>query len=419
MKEKRNPKVGVLFYTKKNRARGGMTLIMCRVQICMQRYEFSVNPKIRLAAWCQEAQKSIGKTDADRTLNQAIETTRLHIADCVSQMMKAGIEINILNFRLQYESQGNDYDSLLKLFEYHRIIERNHLTEGSFRGYAVTENHVKKFLRIRYRCADIRLEKVDKAFVYDFYAYLQGYRREDGIECDVNGALKHIVRLRRLFNIAVQQDWLTKNPCDQFHERAHKVERGFLTQEELDRLQAIELPAHLHIVRQCFIFAAYTGISYADLAKLSRDNIYIGIDGEKWMHFFRQKTKVKSAVPLLSPAKAVYEEFERFAPAGHSKPVFPLPTNQATNRSLKAIAKLAHIDKDITFHMARHTFATTITLSNNVPLETVSRMLGHASISTTQIYAKIVDNKISHDMASLISAYKAPEERQLKKINNK
>jgi site-specific recombinase XerD len=167
------------------------------------------------------------------------------------------------------------------------------------------------------------------------------------------------------------------------------------------------------------MFAVYTGISFADLSKLTREHIYIGIDGALWMHFKRQKTKIKSAVPLLAPARKIYDEYERFAPAGKTRKVFPLPSNQATNRALKQLAALAHIAKPITFHMARHTFATTITLSNNVPLETVSRMLGHASISTTQIYAKIVDNKISGDMANLMDRYNGVPEKATKLIITK
>mgnify|MGYP000843410574 FL=1 len=165
-------------------------------------------------------------------------------------------------------------------------------------------------------------------------------------------------------------------------------------------------------MRDIFIFACYTGISYIDVAQITVENITIGIDNSEWLLYHRQKTKQRVAVPILEPALKIIERYTAFHGGKKKAKIFPVPTNQVTNRELKRIAQIAGVSKEVTFHMARHSFATTITLSNGIPIETVSRMLGHASIATTQIYAKIVDKKILDDMSGLRTKFSIEEEKK-------
>jgi len=158
-------------------------------------------------------------------------------------------------------------------------------------------------------------------------------------------------------------------------------------------------------VRDIFVFSCYTGLSYIDVANLTPDNIALGIDGEKWVFTHRQKTEAASRIPLLPPPLEIIERYARHPKAMHSGRLLPVPSNQKLNAYLKEIADCCSIKKELTFHMARHTFATTVTLTNGVPMETVSKMLGHTKLKTTQIYGKIVDSKVSNDMGQLRNKY--------------
>lgn len=166
-----------------------------------------------------------------------------------------------------------------------------------------------------------------------------------------------------------------------------------------------------------FVFAVYTGLSFVDISNLTNVNINVGIDKSLWLNYYRQKTDIHAMLPLLQPAVCILKRYEAYHEGKRTNHVFPVPPNQVANRYLKKVAKEAGVEKNITFHMARHTFATTITLSHGIPIETVSKMLGHTSIKTTQIYAKILDTKVMDDMAALKELYTRKETQ--KSPNNK
>lgn len=364
-----------------------------------------------------KAQKAIGKTESDREANRVIEETQTLIAETEQKLLQKGYDYSIENFRLMLKAKENEYSTIDKLFEYHAAVEKQHLRPGSYRGYIVTRKHLLDFIRIKFHVSDYAIEAIDKAFVYEFFAYLQGYRREGTIRCAVNGALKHIQRFRRIMNIALQNEWISTNPVCLLKVHKEYVEKGYLTSEEIKRIQQAVLPPHLCIARDIFMFSVYTGLAYVDILLLTMENITTGIDGGHWLNYHRQKTSQRVAVPLLEPAEELLQRYGAYHDGNAKNAIFPVPTNQAINRSLKEIAKAADVRKDITYHMARHTFATTITLSHGIPIETVSRMLGHASLAITQVYAKIVDTKIMDDMAALKDLYATKKETEKKAGN--
>ena len=158
-------------------------------------------------------------------------------------------------------------------------------------------------------------------------------------------------------------------------------------------------------MRDLFIFSCYTGLAYIDISKLTRNHIVKGIDGQLWIHTYRQKTSTPTKIPLLSiPLEIIDKYKEHFLCEGGK--LLPIFSNQKMNAYLKEIAALSGINKELTFHCARHTFATTVTLSNGVPIESVSKMLGHTNITTTQHYARITEQKISRDMQHLVEITK-------------
>jgi len=181
-----------------------------------------------------------------------------------------------------------------------------------------------------------------------------------------------------------------------------EVEREFLTQLEVQTIYGKEMVTdRLKQVRDIFVFSCFTGLAYIDVKNLSKTNISLGIDGEKWIFTHRQKTETASRIPLLPIAAEIIEKYANNPVCLNNDKLLPVLSNQNMNAYLKEIAGVCGINKELTFHIARHTFATTITLTNGVPIESVSKMLGHKSLKTTQHYAKILDKKVSGDMQLL------------------
>ena len=185
-----------------------------------------------------------------------------------------------------------------------------------------------------------------------------------------------------------------------------EVNRQALAQSELTRISEKEFSTErLDLVRDIFVFCCYTGLAYVDVYKLKRSEVVEGFDGGDWITIKRQKTDSASRIPLLPPAFEIIKKYENHPQVIAQDRLLPVLSNQKMNAYLKEIADVCSIDKAITFHLARHTFATTVTLSNGVPVESVSKMLGHSNIRTTQIYAKVVDKKISEDMKKIKALY--------------
>ena len=220
--------------------------------------------------------------------------------------------------------------------------------------------------------------------------------------CAHNTTIKYNTNFKKIVRIAYANDWIVKDSFFNWKGILKTVEREFLDEEEIQRLIEKEFSIHrLNLVKDIFVFSCFTGLAYADVKALNKDNIVIGIDGGRWIKTTRKKTKTKSNIPLLPSAELILKKYEEDSDVLNSNMLLPILSNQKMNAYLKEIADLCEINKNLTFHLARHTFATTITLTNGVPIESVSKMLGHKSLKTTQHYAKIIDRKVSEDMAIL------------------
>jgi len=214
----------------------------------------------------------------------------------------------------------------------------------------------------------------------------------------------------KITNLALKMEWLDKDPFRNFKLRYIRNERDYLTERELDLIEETSfMTIGLNRVKDVFLFSCYTGLSYIDIKELHPNQILIGIDRNQWIHTKRVKTNEPVKIPLLPRAKGILAKYgEEMERTGKLLPVY---SNQKTNKNLKEIAKACGIHKNITFHVARHTFATTVTLSNGVPIETVSKLLGHTKLSTTQIYARVLQKKVGEDMQNLMDRYKVKEKQ--------
>ncbi len=302
----------------------------------------------------------------------------------------------------------------MKAVEYHNSNINKSLKWGTLKNYFSTEKYLKQFLQERLKTDDIYLIQLNYKFISDFENYIRTYRpRKARKTCSNNGAMKHLERLMKITNLALKMEWLEKDPFRNFKLRYIRNERDYLTERELDLIEGTSfMTVGLNRVKDVFLFSCYTGLSYIDIKELHPNQILIGIDGNQMIHTKRAKTNESVKIPLLPRAKEILDKYREEMELT-SKPL-PVYSNQKTNKNLKEIAKACGIHKNITFHVARHTFATTVTLSNGVPIETVSKLLGHTKLSTTQIYARVLQKKVGEDMQNLINHYKAKERQSNK-----
>ncbi|HEY4286272.1 MAG TPA: site-specific integrase [Puia sp.] len=288
--------------------------------------------------------------------------------------------------------------SLLWVVGQHEARMQKVLKPGTMKNYRATESYLKLFLASRYKVADLPLRDLNYEFISGFETFVRNNSLKENDPCTTNGIMKHLERLKKMVTWAVKNEWIEKNPFLNFRLKFKHTEREFLSEVELAELEGREFEnLMLDRVKDLFLFSCYTGLSYVDLMDLRPNQVLTGIDKIKWIKTTRAKTDTPVNVPLLRPAQVILEKFTGEGFALHDT-VFPRVSNQEVNRSLKILAEICGIQKYLTFHLARHTFATTVTLMNGVPIETISKMLGHTKISTTMIYAKVTQIKIGRDM---------------------
>jgi len=269
--------------------------------------------------------------------------------------------------------------------------------QGTLNRYKVLKKHLAFFLAFKYDVKDIDMRNIDIAFLNEFDYYLRSEK-----SCANNYTVKMIKNLGKIINISFENGHIQTNPFACYKGRTKKVDRYFLNQEEIQVIADKKFVSErLDIIRDVFLFCCFTGLAYADVQKLQKTHISKGIDGEYWIIKNRQKTNIRSAIPLLPSAVTIINKYKNHPVCLNKGLIFPVPSNQKMNEYLKEIADLCGIEKKLTSHIARHTFATTVTLLNGVPIESVSKMLGHTNIRTTQHYAKILDIKVSEDMMLL------------------
>ena len=393
----------ITFFVKKYRASDGKAPIYVRITVDSKRIDLSIKRKVAIDRWDEGRGMAKGNRQDVKTLNAYLEQIRNQLYECQQQLEKERKLITAESIKNRYLGQDERGKTLKELIEYHNEEMKDELAWGTQKNYHTTQRYVYEFLAKKKKTSDIYLDELNYKFIKDFEKYIKN-RTPDGHQkpCTQNGTMKHVERLRKMVNLAVKEEWLIRDPFVKFKLKFEKKERGFLTQNELQRIEEKEFRIdRLDQTRDIFIFSCYTGLSYAEVYDLTSGHIVTGLDGKLWIQGQRRKSKEWFKVPLLPQAKAIVEKYQEHPLAQANGKVLPVYTNQKTNAYLKEIAALCEIDKNLTYHLARHTFATTVTLSNGVPIKSVSKMLGHTSLRTTQVYAKVVEQKLSEDMGML------------------
>lgn len=403
---------GVQFITRANKAKDGLLPIYVRITVDGRRVEISLKRWINPTSWNMAKGMAKGNREEIRSLNHYLDEVRTRIMECYQEMQVQKRLITADALKSMFLGMDQKDYTLCKLVDYHNQTMKDTLAWGTMKNYFTTQKYVHRFLKERFGTTDMFLSELSYKFITDFEFYLRNYKPKDHQKpLANNGVMKHLERFRKMVTMAVKMEWISRDPFEKYQLKFHRVERDFLTAEELAALETKDFKiVRLQWVCDLFVFSCYTGLAYIDAMNLTPSNITIGIDGEYWLSTCRQKTDQPVRIPILPKAWEIIEKYRTHPRALQKGTVFPVISNQKLNSYLKEIADLCGIEKNLTFHLARHTFATTVTLCNGVPLETVSKLLGHSKITTTQVYAKVVEKKVSEDMNQLKMKLKTKNE---------
>ena len=354
-----------------------------------------------LDRWNQSSGRAIGTKEDARSLNNYLDTLTSKVYQAKIVLLDAYKAITAESLQSIVFGDGNDKKMLLEIFKHHneqmKELVGTEYAPGTLERFKTAYDHVKNFLWFKYELEDIDIQKLDYEFVLEYSFWLKTTRK-----CGHNSAVKYITNLKKIVLQCIRKGWLKGDPFIDFKTTKKEVHRVAITPDELQTLLNKNLHCErLELVRDIFVFSCYTGLAYIDVSKLRRSQIICGIDKEQWIITNRQKTDTPTRLPILPAAMEIINKYSDHPVCIKNNLVLPVLSNQKVNAYLKEIADLCGLNKNLTFHIARHTFATTITLGNGVPIETVSKMLGHKSLKQTQLYAKILDLKISSDMKNL------------------
>ncbi len=394
---------GIHFTTRPDKARDGKEPIYACVTVNKQRAYIALKHNVDPKNWDSGKGTAKGNKDEVKSINNYLGEVRNTISNNYKQLQLKGKMLSAKAVKDLYLGAEEEVYTLSRLFIYHNETSTTDLKWSTLKHYYVTQRYLVKFLDEQHHSFDIYLHQLDFKFVKDFEVYLRNHKPKDHQkQINNNGVMKHIIRLKKMVNLAMNLQWIDNDPFAAYKLKIQKVNREQLSEKELaDMEKKVFTIERLDMVRDLFVFCCYTGLSYVDVINLTPGHIIAGTDGEKWIRTCREKTMIPVNVPLLPQALKILDKYKANIRSLSRGKVFPVMSNQKVNSYLKEISEVCNITKNVTFHLARHTFATTITLSNGVPIETVSKMLGHTKITTTQIYAKVVERKLKEDMQNL------------------
>jgi site-specific recombinase XerD len=387
----------VLFYIKGNAIKSnGKAPIMARITLDGKISQFSLKCEVNPSEWNSKAGKAIGKSAQTQQLNTLLDNFRAKLIQHYREISERESLVTAEKVRNAFLCKKTSNETLLDLFNNHvkslqEKYDKGIISKDQLKKFERTSGRLKLFMQEKYKISDIGIREVNHSFIYDFETYLK-----TDFNCSHNTTLKIIQQFRTVILIAKNNGWVHIDPFANYKFAFEKKERGFLTENELELIKNKQFSTkRLEKVRDIFLFSSYTGLAYIDVKNLTMENIRESFDGKLWIIGKREKTNVTFRVPILDFPMEIIEKYKN---QSNDKFILPIMCNQKMNEYLKEIADLCGINKTLSFHVARHSFAT-LSLTKGVTIESVSKMLGHTNIKTTQIYAKITDNKISDDMA--------------------
>lgn len=389
----------VLFYLKRNAPKkNGLIPVMCRITVNGKISQFSCKLDVDEKMWSVELGRMSGRSIVAQETNRKLDKILVGINKAYQDVCDKDSYVTAEKVRNSYLGMGMNHKTLLAVFrkhneDYAKLVGKMK-SQRSYWKYRVVYKHLEEFIKQRYKMEDIALKELTPAFITDFEVFL---RIEKG-HC-TNTVWSYMMPFRSIIFMAINNGWLARDPFYSYHISKEETKRGFLTMEEITKLINGQFTKKKYeLVRDLFVFCCFTGLSWTDMRNLTKNNIQTSFDGHVWIKTSRQKTGVESDIRLLEVAKHIIDKYDGLAKDDR---LLPVPAYSVCKYDIKQVAKQCGIEKNVSWHVSRHSFATSVCLSNGVPIETLSKMMGHTSIRSTQIYAKITAQKLSNDMEKL------------------
>ena len=401
----------MLVWAVKSRTNAKGTPLSLRLTILNNRAEIGIQQRVNLKYWKSSKQKVSKKHPDAKIINQAIEEIQEKVEKRISASIILGekftvqsIKESILGKKVKRDKK-QDKQLLPLLDQYKQYAElrvhREDLSRGTYDTHRYAIDKIISYVTQELGKKDVTLKSLDLNWAENFEYYLRFNRKLGN-----NSSMKTMKIFKRILNWGVRNKWIKENPLREFKCTFKWKVREVLDQEEINRLAKKNFNIErIDLVRDLFLFACYTGLSYSDVVNLKEEHIIKGIDGNRWIRHRRTKTDALFNTPILPPAQAILDKYTEHPAVYDNDQLLPALSNQKLNAYLKEVQDLCGIKKSLTYHLARHTFATTIALANGVPLESVAKMLGHKKLATTQIYAQVLEQKLSEDTQRLFGKF--------------
>lgn len=380
--------------------------VMCRITVNGKISQFSCKLDVDEKHWDVKTGRMTGRSVVALETNRMLDKIRVGINKAYQDICDKDNYVTAEKVRNAFLGMGMNHETLLAVFRQHNEDYAKQVgkikSQRSYWKYCTVYNHLSEFIRQRYKVSDIALKELAPAFITDFELFL----RTEKNHC-TNTIWSYMMPFKRIIYMSINNGWLQRDPFYAYSITKEETKRGFLSKEEIKMLiEGSFKKKSYELIRDLFIFCCFTGLSWTDMANLTKENLQTSFDGHLWIKTNRQKTGTETSLRLLEVPLRIIKKYEGCSEDGK---LLPVPCYPNCKNGIKVIAKKCGIEKNVTWHMSRHSFATTVCLSNDMPIETLSKMLGHRSIRTTQIYAKITAEKVSNDMEKLSKALSSME----------
>lgn len=391
----------VTFYLKKNETRADGTVpVLGRIRIGSSMVQFSAKVNVSEKLWDVKSGRAKGKSKAATNVNAELDNLCVAIHSAYKDLQLKSDNVLATDVKNAFQGIATEQDTLIKHYEY--LNEKFYKNVGvnrsvdTYKRYCVALNHLKKFLHKKYKVRDMAFQALNSTFVKSFDLYL---RADLGFS---NHTIVNIMaRLHLVIKSAMDNGLIRQDPFIDYEYISQPLVARCLSEEEFNLILKTPLPKdNMNLVRDVFIFSCMTGLAFSDLRNLTPEHLKQAEDGVWWIHTARKKTGTPCHIPLMELPLQLIKKYKGISDKGR---LFPMLSCSKTNINLKKIAKICGIERCLTFHQARHTYASLITLSQGVPMDTVRELLGHRDWRSTRIYAHLTQEKIGDDMVNLQS----------------
>lgn len=404
--QQRKSTFSILFFIKRKKPlKNGDAPVYMRITVDGRFLEASLKRGVNPKTWNEKKQRSTGRDRLSLELNDYLDDT---LAKILKIHQRFADEKKIINPKTILDEWAGRIEKPKMLCEefrtdnekYRQRLEIGDVVLNTVLRNERAERYLGEFIVKKYKAEDIPFSAIDNAFVRDFHLFLRVDKKQEQ-----NTANKYCKILKRIVTLALDNKWMDVNPFQGVRFQAKATNRQFLTEKELSTIMNKKFTLdRLNVVRDIFVFCALTGLSFSDVEGLKPEHVSVDDDGNYWIHKARQKTKNVCSIPYLESARAIAEKYKDHPLCEKRGVLLPVISNQRMNSYLGEIAGICGINKPLTMHIARHSFAC-LALANGVSMEIIARMLGHSDIRTTKIYAKVIDKSIAEQMSGLASKF--------------